>query len=95
MFSIHPGIVEAENGRGAVVDAFTPFAKDKQALTAGFTLWLQKEEADFLRGGFVSVNWDVNEMKVHHKEIIEGKLLKLAFLNAQLGPEGHPWSGAH
>jgi hypothetical protein len=94
MFSIHPGIVEAANGRGAVVDAFTPFAKDKQALTAGLTLWLQKEEADFLRGGFVSVNWDVDELKKHKEDIVEGKLLKLAFLNAKLGPEGHPWNTA-
>lgn len=92
MFSIHPGIVEAENGRGGIVDTFTPFAKDKQALTAAFTLWLQKEEANFLRGGYVSVNWDVEEMQKHKDEIVEGKLLKLAFLNAKLGPDGQPWS---
>lgn len=91
MFSIHPGIVEVENGRGAVADAFTPFAKDKQALTAGFTLYLQKPEADYLRGGFVSVNWDVEEMLKHKDEIKDGKLLKLAWLGAKLGPQGHPW----
>jgi hypothetical protein len=74
-----------------VIAAFDPFAKDKQALTAGVTLYLQKAEADFLRGGFTSVNWDVNEMAEHQKEITDGKLLKLAFLGAKLSPEGHAW----
>lgn len=83
--------MEAEGGRGAVVDNFTPFAKDKQALTAGLTLYLQKPKADFLRGGFISANWDVGEMEKHKDEIVEGKLLKLAFLGAKLGAEGHPW----
>ena len=91
VFSIHPGIVEAESNRGMVVDNFTPFAKDKQALTAGLTLYLQRPQADFLRGGFLSANWDVEEMEKHKDEIVEGKLLKLAFLGAKLGPEGHPW----
>lgn len=39
----------------------------------------------------MSVNWDVNEMEAHADEIKEGKLNKLSFLNAKLGPEGHPW----
>lgn len=92
-FSIHPGIVEASpSGRGMVIDAFTPVAKDKQDLTAAMTLYLQKPEADFLRGGFVSVNWDVEEMESHREEIVEGKLLKLGFIGAKLGPEGHPWA---
>lgn len=74
-----------------VVDAFTPFAKDSQALTGGMSLWLATPKADCLNGGFVSVNWDVEDMELHASEIIAGKLTKLAFLNAKLGPEGHPW----
>lgn len=35
---------------------------------------------------------DVEEMEVHHQEIKEQKLLKLAFLGAKLGLDGHPWS---
>jgi hypothetical protein len=31
-------------------------------------------------------------MEVHKQEITELKLLKLGFLGAKLGPEGHPWS---
>ncbi|KAK3636198.1 hypothetical protein LTR56_014361 [Elasticomyces elasticus] len=91
VFSIHPGIVEPEGGRGAVTDAFVPFAKDKQALSAGVTLYLQKPEADVLRGGFFSVNWSVDEMVEHGEELKNGELLKLGFVKGQLGPEGHPW----
>ena len=91
VFSVHPGIVEAEAGRGTVADHFVPFAKDKSALTAGVTLYLQKHDADHLRGGFLSVNWDVEEMEKHKDEIQEKELLKLGFIKGQLGPEGHPW----
>lgn len=73
------------------MDVFTPFAKDKQALMGGVSLWLDTPKADFLRGGYLSVNWDVEEMEAHAGEIKEGKLHQLAFLNAKLGPEGHPW----
>ncbi|MDI1485926.1 MAG: hypothetical protein OHK93_004115 [Ramalina farinacea] len=90
-FSVHPGIVAAEDGRGMVIDAFTPFAKDTQALTGGLTLWLDTAAADFLKGGFVSANWDVEELVKHKDEIEAGKLTQLAFLNGKLGPEGHPW----
>jgi hypothetical protein len=31
-------------------------------------------------------------MEAHRDEIVEKKLLKLAFLGAKLGPDGHPWS---
>lgn len=90
VFSLHPGIVDAAD-RGMVVDAFTPFAKDTQGLTGGVSLWLDTPKADFLKGGFISANWDVNEMEAHKSEIADGKLTELAFLKAQLGPEGHPW----
>ena len=90
VFSVHPGIVAADD-RGSVIDIFTPFAKDKQALTGGVSLFLSTPKADFLNGGFLSVNWDVNEMEAHANEIKEGNLNKLSFLNAKLGPEGHPW----
>ncbi|KAL8771092.1 MAG: hypothetical protein Q9203_005350 [Teloschistes exilis] len=43
------------------------------------------------QGGYVSVNWDVEEIESHSSEIREGKLTQLAFLNAKLSPEGHTW----
>ena len=92
VFSIHPGIVEVENGRGMVANSFTPFAKDKAALTGGATLFLQTPAAEFMRGGFYSVNWDIDEMIRHQDEIKDKKLLQLAFLNGALAPGGYQWS---
>ena len=74
-----------------VVDAFSPFAKDSQMLTGGVSLWLATAKADFLKGGYVSANWDVEDMEAHASEITGGKLVELGFLNAKLGPEGYPW----
>ena len=87
---MHPGLVAAED-RGVVIAQLTPFAHDKQALTGGVSLWLATPKADFLKGGFVSVNWDVTEMEAHADEIKGGKLNQLGFLNAKLGPQGHSW----
>jgi hypothetical protein len=92
VFSIHPGIVVVKEGRGSVVDMMTPFTKDQPELTAAFTLYLLKPEADVLRGGFASVNWDVEEIEKHADEIKEGKLLRLGHIHAKVGPNGHPWA---
>lgn len=75
-----------------VLAPFTPFAKDKGILTGAVTLYMQTRKADFLRGGFYSVNWDLNEMEEHQEEILEKKLLKLAFINAELQAGGYQWS---
>lgn len=71
---------------------FTPFAKDKGLPTSGVTLHLQKPEADHLRGGFLSVNWDVAELDKHKGEIVDKKLLELPSLNAIFSPSGYSWS---
>ena len=39
------------------------------ALPAHFAVWLVSLEAAFLRGKFVSTNWDVDELKARAKEI--------------------------
>jgi hypothetical protein len=39
----------------------------------------------------VSVNWDYEEMEEHKDEILEKKLLRLAFTAAKFGKGGHPW----
>jgi NAD(P)-dependent dehydrogenase (short-subunit alcohol dehydrogenase family) len=57
VFTVHPGIVMVtESGRGAIVDALTPFAKDKGIQTGGLSLYLAQPRANYLRGCFVSVN---------------------------------------
>ena len=82
-----------------IVDSLTPFALDKGIQTGGLSLYLAQPKADYLKGSFVSVNshlhWVAEFGGSRHEwdaEITEQKLLKLAFLGAKLGIEGHPWS---
>jgi len=86
-FSLAPGNVKSNMTH----PAFGPFAIDDGRLTGGLSLYLSTPKADYLKGGLCSVNWDVREMEAHKKEITEKGLVKLAFLNAKLGPEGHSW----
>lgn len=46
-------------------------------LPAQFHLWLSSPEADFLKGKFVWVNWDVDELKARADEIRDSHLLKV------------------
>ena len=92
VFSVHPGMVVAENGRGMVVEPFKPFTKDSAALFGGLSIYLSTPSADFLKGTYLHANWDVMEMEEHQAEIIQKKLNKLAFLNGKLQPGGYPWS---
>lgn len=92
VFSVHPGMVEAENGRGMVVDALLPFSKDKAGLTGALAVYLTTEKADFLRGGYIHANWDVEELEAHKDEIAEKKLIKLGFINGKMQPGGYQWS---
>jgi NAD(P)-dependent dehydrogenase (short-subunit alcohol dehydrogenase family) len=92
VFSAHPGMFVAENGRGMVVEAFAPFTKDTAALTGGLIVYLSTPEADFLKGGYIHANWDVEELEQHKNEIVEKRLVDLAFLNGQLQMGSYPWS---
>ncbi|KAF2138915.1 uncharacterized protein K452DRAFT_254914 [Aplosporella prunicola CBS 121167] len=92
VFSVHPGIVEPENGRGIDIPGIEPFAKDKAILTGGLSLFLATAKVDRLAGMFLSVNWDIDEVMEHLDEIVEKGLLKPVGIRAQLGPGGHPWS---
>ena len=74
-----------------ILDAFAAQTIDPPELSGGISLYLSSARADYLRGKYVAVNWDVEEMEAHAEEINEKKLLNTAFLNAKLGPEGHPF----
>lgn len=54
-------------------------------------MYLSQERADFLKGGFVSINWDIMEMEANKEEIVEKQLLKMQWLPAKLG-ETSIWS---
>ena len=44
-------------------------------LPGQFYVWLASQEAKFLRGKFVWVNWDVDELKERAEEIAGSRLL--------------------
>ena len=46
-------------------------------LPGNFVVWLASEEARFLNGKFVYVNWDVDELRENAKEIESTTLLTL------------------
>ncbi|ORY15411.1 hypothetical protein BCR34DRAFT_508423 [Clohesyomyces aquaticus] len=84
-FAVHPGIVPTNMQVG-------PWAKqtiDTAEMSGGLSLYLSTPRADYLRGGYVSVSWDVEEMEKLADEIKSKRLLDLAFLNAKLGPKGY------
>ncbi|KAH8816904.1 hypothetical protein F5884DRAFT_818812 [Xylogone sp. PMI_703] len=87
VFCLSPGIIMTS----MVPDSFKPFAKDHADLPGMMALYLSQERADYLRGGFVGINWDIKEMEAHKEEIKEKKLLKLQWIPAKLGAGGHPF----
>ncbi|MCJ1445009.1 MAG: hypothetical protein MMC23_005513 [Stictis urceolatum] len=84
VFTVSPGNVPSQLTK----PEFLPYAKDSGGLMGGFSLYLNYDRADYLKGGYLR---DVEEMERHQKEIVEKNLLKTAFLYAKLGPGGHPW----
>ncbi len=56
------------------------FAKDEAELTGCFALYLARGTADYLRGSFCSVNWDVDEMEAHRSEIVKDKILQIKWV---------------
>jgi len=86
-FALHPGLVPTD----VMLEAFAAMTIDPPELSGGLSLYLSTPRADFLRGKYVTVNWDVEEMEARAEEINEKRLLNTAFLNAKLGPEGHPF----
>ncbi|KAF2006227.1 NAD(P)-binding protein [Amniculicola lignicola CBS 123094] len=88
-FSLHPGIVPTTISP----ELFQKQAVDPPEMAGGLSLYLATPKAEFLRGSYITVNWDVEEMERNAEEIKEKRLLKTAFLNGQLRPEGHHFEG--
>jgi hypothetical protein len=82
-----PGIVPTDMTAESI---WTPFAKDHADLTGMLALYLVQPRADYLKGMFVGVNWDVEEMEQHKDIIVEKKLLQTSWLPVLLigGGEG-------
>jgi hypothetical protein len=74
MFTVSPGLVMTPMTK----ETFKLFALDDIELTGMLALYLMQPRAGFLRGCFVSMNWDMEELKAAKEEILEKKLLKLS-----------------
>ncbi len=59
---------------------WTPFAKDHADLTGMLALYLAQPRADYLKGTFIGVNWDVEEMELQKDLIFDKKLLQTSWL---------------
>lgn len=56
------------------------FAKDHADLTGLQALYFAQPRADYLKGLMTSVNWDHEVMEKHKDEIVEKKLLEMAWI---------------
>ena len=70
--SIHPGAVATDMG---VKSGVKGLPITDSILSANFIVWSASPEADFLKGRFAWVNWDVEELKAKKNEILEKDLL--------------------
>ena len=91
--AIHPGAIETDMyeksemaGKIHVSKSKFILLKYRQVLTiatvalpAHFTVWAASPEAKFLHGKFVSVNYDVGELKAQEKELESSNLLELSY----------------
>jgi NAD(P)-dependent dehydrogenase (short-subunit alcohol dehydrogenase family) len=81
-FSVHPGVVKTDmyykSGMGGL------FILTDGRLTAQFVVWLATEQAAFLNGRFVWVNWDIKELLELKGRILENDLLRTAIKEGKL-----------
>ncbi|KAE8445004.1 hypothetical protein EG329_014010 [Mollisiaceae sp. DMI_Dod_QoI] len=71
--SVHPGGVQTEMLTKSEITGGQTTDAD---LAANFMLWATTPEADFLKGRFAWVNWDIDELKRKKSEILSKDLLK-------------------
>ncbi|KAK5194055.1 hypothetical protein LTR47_005354 [Exophiala xenobiotica] len=76
VFDLLPGVVVTP----MMGETYRPLAKDHPDLVGMVSLWLAQPRADFLSGQLVSVNWDLEAMEAHAKEISEKNMLRLQYL---------------
>ncbi|CEL00430.1 hypothetical protein ASPCAL00032 [Aspergillus calidoustus] len=72
--SLHPGILMTR----MTPPAFQRFARDTFELVGGVAVWLASEEARFMDGRYMSVNWSVDELLERKEEIVSDGLLEIA-----------------
>jgi NAD(P)-dependent dehydrogenase (short-subunit alcohol dehydrogenase family) len=69
--SLHPGTILT----GITKPQFVKFSKDSFALAGGVAVWLATEQAKFMNGRYMGVNWSVAELMERKDEIVSEGLL--------------------
>lgn len=85
VFNMHPGIVDTELTKSHHVQQMG-FIMDSPELAGGMSLFLTTPDAEFLRGRWVSANWNVDEL-VEMRDLIVKEHLLVSGLNGKLGKE--------
>ena len=75
-FALHPGGVLTKLGLSMPEDMHF-ILKDTPWLSGAACVYLASSRADFLRGRYVSSQWDVEELEARQEEILEKDLLKM------------------
>jgi len=88
-FTFHPGAVKTVLSKYVIPEHGHDMLGDSPELPGGFALWLatQGKKADFLRGRFISANWDVNDLLEREEEIVKKGLLFMRVLGYEQGVE--------
>ncbi|MCJ1314485.1 hypothetical protein MMC25_008167 [Agyrium rufum] len=72
VYNVQPGVVKTEMNDDLAMEG-----QDDVALPGHFCVWLASPEGRFLKGKYVWVNWDVEELKAKAKEIQETRVLTI------------------
>ncbi|KAK5051873.1 hypothetical protein LTR84_002676 [Exophiala bonariae] len=85
VFNLHPGVVDTELTTLHHV-AQMGFNMDSPELSGGAALFLTTPDAEFLRGRWVSANWQVDDL-VKQREVVVKEHLFVTGLSGKLGAE--------
>lgn len=75
-FAYHPGGIGSTDMGQTAPDWLVPYLIDTTDLAAGTCLYLATPRADYLRGRYVSSNWDLEAVEARKEEIVEKDMLK-------------------
>lgn len=73
-FAVHPGGVNTNLARNMPEETHA-YLVDEPELAAGFIVWLCSGKADWVKGRYLSCNWDVHEILSMKEEILKDDLL--------------------
>ncbi|GAA6011620.1 hypothetical protein JCM10207_002681 [Rhodosporidiobolus poonsookiae] len=76
VFAFHPANTVTKLTVDSIPTDYHGMLDDTPELPGGFAVWLAtQDKADFLRGRYISANWDVDEVLAKKNEIVEKNLL--------------------